>query len=372
MNLGISGLKGSLEQLAAYLRRSKPHSTPAVVHLQEARLRAFEVGRWRKRVSGVLPEFSMYAHCKHKGLRTTTATVTLVRKELVKWVSPLSVKSPDAVLSDRLVALKYAPPNVPCPIVFANVWMPHSGYRVHELEAAHKAFGDMVLTWKQQKYSVVAVGDWNAAICPEHRPPPTVTTDPLTTPGVQHPGALATTPGTRAADKAFRDMMSRTALQKITDDVTPTWESSTGTVQAHIDHALCTDCSIIFRSDVVHEVTSSDHSALWVVLQRDVGCWNAGQHKRIVTRPCLDFSELDNLAPEFQRKLTEVQGECVDLESLEKAMWASGVNVCGLKQGNTGRKQFLNNRVLKLKQAIRAARTLLYVYNRGVVCEHKV
>jgi hypothetical protein len=241
--------------------------------------------------------------------------------------------------------------------------MPHSGYRVHELKAAHKAFGDMVLIWTQQKYTVLAVGDWNAAICTEHRPAPASVPDLQPIPGVKRFAVPAETQGTRAADKAFQDMLSCTALKQITDDITPTWESSTGMVQARIDHALCTDSSIIFSCKVVHEVTSSDHSALRVYLQQDVGCWNAGQHKPIVTRQCLDFSELDNLAPEFQRKLTEIRDQCTDLESLEKAMWDSGVHVCGLKPGNTGRKPFLNNRVLKLKQAIRAARTLLYMYN---------
>ena len=123
---------------------------------------------------------------------------------------------------------------------------------------------------------------------------------------------------------------------------------------------------------VVHDVTSSDHSALWVYLQLEVGCWNAGQHKPIVTRPCLDLSKIDNLAPEFQRKLNAVRTQCVDLESLEREMGAQATEVCGLKPSNTSRKPFLNNSALKLKTAIKGCRTLLYMYNRGGVVETKI
>ncbi len=60
------------------------------------------------------------------------------------------------------------------------------------------------------------------------------------------------------------------------------------------------------------------------------------------------------------------------LESLEKAMWAVGQEVFGLQRSNTGKKPFLNYRVLKLKTAIKASRSLLYVYNRGEVRAAKV
>ncbi len=356
LNLGISGLKGSLDQLSAYLRKCKVHSTPAVLHLQEARLRTYEVQKWRKRVSAALPEFSMYAHCRHSGLRNTTAVVTLICKEMVKWVSPLSVKSPDSILSGRLVALKYAPPNVPNPVVLANAWMPHSGYKVAELEAAHKAFGDLVSGWKQQHYVVLAAGDWNAAICPDHRPPPDSASEPGPT-------------GTLAADRAFQLMMTTTGLHPTTDDIQPTWESSTGKMRSRIDHAICTDCSIITKCDVVHDITVSDHSALLVHFHREMGCWNAGQHKPISMRPSLNLGELDNLAPQFQHNLTRIQDKCTDLASLEQAMWQTATDVFGLKQGHTGRKPFVNNTVLRLKQAIKAARTLLYMYNRGAATD---
>ena len=359
LNLGISGLKGSLDQLGAYLRRRKPQSTPAVLHLQEARLRADEVRKWRKRVSAILPEYSLYAHCRHHGSRNTTAVVTLVRKELVKWVSPLNVKTPESVLSGRLVALKYAPPNVPNPMVLANIWMPHSGYKAVELEAAHQAFGDLVMAWKQQQYLVLAVGDWNAAIFPEHRPAPD---RPIERGARPHQTAR-----THAADQVFAQMRHATGLQPVTDDIQPTWESSNGMMRSRIDHALCTDGAVVYRCDIVPDVTSSDHSAVRVYLQEDIGCWNAGQHKPICTRPNLDFTELDNLAPEFQRKLGEAQAQCTDLVSLEKAMWQAATEVYGIKPGNTGRKPFLNNKVLGLKRAIKVCRTLLYIYNRGNV-----
>jgi hypothetical protein len=84
-------------------------------------------------------------------------------------------------------------------------------------------------------------------------------------------------------------------------------------------------------------------------------------------RSCLNFAELDNLAPEYQRKLTESQINCSDLAALEKAMWTAASDVFGLKPGNSGRRPFVNQQVLKLKQTIKVARTLLYMYNRGDV-----
>ena len=72
----------------------------------------------------------------------------LVRKELVKWISPMQVKGENNSLSGRLLALRYAPPNVNQPIVFANVWMPHSGYQVAEIRKAHETFGKWVSQWK--------------------------------------------------------------------------------------------------------------------------------------------------------------------------------------------------------------------------------
>ena len=140
LNLGISGLKGSLQQLAASLRCNED---VAVLHLQEARLKSSHVPKWRKYVRAILPKYAMYVHCTSVGSHPTTSVVTLVRQELVKWISPMSMLSAQPVLSGCLLALRYAPPNVKQPIVFANIWMPHSGYKVPEIQEAHKAFGKL-------------------------------------------------------------------------------------------------------------------------------------------------------------------------------------------------------------------------------------
>jgi exonuclease III len=140
-----------------------------VLHLQEARLRRQEVPKWRRYLRQLLPKYAMYAHCTAFGSKPTTAVVTLVRRELVKWISPMSAKSVHNTLSGRVLALKYAPPNVQQPIVLANVWMPHSGYRVQDITDAHAAFGTLVDQWKQDGYAVLAAGDWNATTCDEQR-----------------------------------------------------------------------------------------------------------------------------------------------------------------------------------------------------------
>jgi len=116
---------------------------------------------------------------------------------------------------------------------------------------------------------------------------------------------------------------------------------------------------------VIHEMTSSDHHALLVTLLDDECCWSSGQHKPVQLRARLDLEDLDNLAPEFQRRLTEIQDQCSDLEATEVAMWNIGTEVLGLKKGNTGRKPYLSMTVVRLKKAIRAARTLLGMYRRG-------
>ena len=45
-------------------------------------------------------------------------------------------------------------------------------------------------------------------------------------------------------------------------------------------------------------------------------------------------------------------------------MWTVAKDVFGLLPGNSGRKPFLNHKVLKLKKAIRSFRTVLYLYNK--------
>jgi hypothetical protein len=92
--LGISGFKGSVEQIAALLLKPQ-FKHVAVLHLQEARLSKRDIPKWRKIAGRVLPKFAMYVHCQIPGVKSTTAVVTLVRKELTKWISPMAVGSPE-------------------------------------------------------------------------------------------------------------------------------------------------------------------------------------------------------------------------------------------------------------------------------------
>ena len=150
LNLGIAGFKRSLRTLSSFL-----HPTNiAVVHLQEARLKAHELPKWRKIAQTHLSKYALYAHCYHG--RRNTAVLTLVRKEIAKWCSPLHVNSIGDELSGRLLALRYAPPNILTPLVVANVWMPHSGYPPQTIRDAHEAFGRLTAGWRAAGYRVLA------------------------------------------------------------------------------------------------------------------------------------------------------------------------------------------------------------------------
>jgi len=98
LNLGISGIRGSLQELASLLQQ--PHyRNIAVLHLQEARLKKLQIAKLRQTVDKTLPKYAMYVHCQSLGDKPTTAVITLVRKELTKWISVLEVCSTRAALS---------------------------------------------------------------------------------------------------------------------------------------------------------------------------------------------------------------------------------------------------------------------------------
>ena len=77
LNLGISGIWGSLQELASLLQQ--PHyRNIAVLHLQEARLKKLQIAKLRRTVDKTLPKYAMYVHCQSLGDKPTTAVITLV------------------------------------------------------------------------------------------------------------------------------------------------------------------------------------------------------------------------------------------------------------------------------------------------------
>ena len=64
LNLGISRLKGSAQQLASSMEGNQ---NVAVLHCQEARLKKHEVPKWWKHMQTILPKYTMYAHCTSLG-----------------------------------------------------------------------------------------------------------------------------------------------------------------------------------------------------------------------------------------------------------------------------------------------------------------
>lgn len=340
LNLGINGIKRSLHELADYLQ----HRDVAIVHLQEARLKHTELSKWRKITKQKLPKYAMYAHCHHGTPAKNTAVVTLVRLELTKWISPACLNSADTVLSGRILALKYAPPNLQTPLLLTNVWMPHSGYPADIIRRAHLSVTEWVLSWKAKGYTVMAAGDWNATLTDSQR---------------WGPSAAASQP--KVTDVAFRTMLTTTGMLAPAECSSPTWESSTGTCQATLDHVVLTDCSLVKSVFLIHDITTSDHHALLCTLHEEFGSWNSGQHLPIIQQERLDLSNLDNLAPLFQSHLESAQLQCTDLESLEKLMWESAKSVLGVvKQARA--KPYLTRTVLSLRKAIRVARRLQRLY----------
>lgn len=211
LNLGTSGLKGSLDQLASYLH----DKDIAAIHLQEVRMKHTELTKWRRIIKQKLPKYAMYAHCYHGKQTKNTAVVTLVLLELAKWISPACVNSADAALSSSIIALLYSPPHLQSPLLLANVWMPHSGYATDTIRQAHSAVTDLILYWKAKGYPVLAAGDWNATLTDSQRWGPTPTM------GLP-----------RVTDAAFRTLLTVTGMQAPVQCSSPTWESSTGTYQA--------------------------------------------------------------------------------------------------------------------------------------------
>ena len=337
LNLGISGIKGSLGELSHLLFRGDI----AAVHLQEARLRKRDVIKWRKNLHSRLPKYAMYVHCYHGN--KNTAVVTLLRKELVKWTSPMALNSASAALSGRIIALRYTPPNIAKPLVLANIWMPHSGYSAEAVQRAHTAFGDLMNTWKSSGHEVLAAGDWNATVTDDQR---------------------SVVPCNPVPDQAFRQMLVKTGLKPMTVSTEPTWTSSSGRTFATLDHILFTNAGTAASVVMQHEVTSSDHQALLCTLKEDVGCWNVGQHVPVVRQDRLNLSDLDNLVPLFCSTIDAHQDKCTDLESLERQMWNTAQEVLGL-QKQAGGKPFLNKAVAALRKAIKVARRLLRFYSHA-------
>ena len=336
LNLGISGFKGSLR---TGLREFLGPRDIAVVHLQEARIKAHELVTWRKRALDALPKYALYAHC-YSGHRNT-AVITLVRKEIAKWCSPLNTDHAGDALSGRLIALRYAPPNITQPLVLANVWMPHSGYSSESIQAAHEAFSELAARWKREGYAVLASGDWNATADDSQRSAPARNPVP---------------------DVAFRRMLDTTGLVIPSQVLEPTWYSSDGSTTATLDHILVTDRAVV-STFALEQVTSSDHLALLCTLPEDIGCWNTGQHVPVIRQDRLNFADLDNLTPLFCAELEGVRDQCTDLASLERCMWTTAKDVFGLQKA-AGGKPYVNKTVLALRKAIRVAKRLLRWYSR--------
>jgi len=125
-------------------------------------------------------------------------------------------------------------------------------------------------------------------------------------------------------------MLTATGMQAPVQCSSPTWESSTSTYQATLDHVVLTDCSFVSSFALVHDVTASDHHAVLCTLKEEFGGWNAGQHLPVTVQDRLDLSNLDNMAPLFQAQLAEVQSQCTTLEDLEQLMWDSAKQVLGV------------------------------------------
>ena len=121
---------------------------------------------------------------------------------------------------------------------------------------------------------------------------------------------------------------------------------------------------MVDRYVTIKDFTTSDHHAVLVTFKPDAGCWNAGQHKPIVQCETLDLTELEDLAPEFQGRLSPLLKECQDLAEVEDALWTIGVEVLGLQKQRSGRRPFLNHKVLLLKKAVCSLRQLLQAYAR--------
>ncbi len=232
-----------------------------------------------------------------------------------------------------------------------NVWMPHSGYEQAQVAAAHTAIGDLVCKWKASNYNVLAAGDWDAAVQADQR--------------------SSSSARTEHTDKVFRDMLVLTSLSEHTHCIEASWESTTGLSYARIDHVLLKDTSLALQCKVLRDATTSDHHALLVTLTPDVGCWNSGQHKPIVCREQLNFTEIDNLAPGFQTKMLEALSTLlasVPLEVVEQTMFTVAKGVFGLQKVPTGGKPFINHVVLAMKKAIRTLHTLLKKYTHPPSC----
>ena len=347
LNTGIGTFKFNMDDIATYL---DTHNI-AVMHVQEARVRPEQIHRVRALVKCKMPKYAMYIHGKPAGSKRSTAVLTLVRKELVQFLSPLSLTAVHDVLSGRILALKYAPPNVTTPLVLANLWMPDSSFPVADIRRAHESFAQLVCAWKTAGYSVIAAGDWNATINDTQR--------------VSAADSTSDTGSLKVTDASFRKMLADTNLQPATASNEPTWESSNFRHTARLDHVLTTDRSNIQSCIVCKDVVESDHYALLTTLAQAEGCWNAGQHKPAARQERLDLTHLEDLAPEFARRLDEQQAALTDgLESLEEIMWDTAKEVFGLQKAGQGRKPFLNHVVTSSRKLIRTMRNLLRHYSR--------
>jgi endonuclease/exonuclease/phosphatase family metal-dependent hydrolase len=307
INIGPGGLGSHLHSLNDWGEAEDI----AIIHVQEARVRKYALKGLRKAIKVVMPHYRLYIHCSdpqrdrtryttegdevtsgehwnNRPYSPNTAVATLIRKELVQYVKPLSPTSrKNSALTGRMLALHIKLPDCKQPIISVNCWMPHQGCGTPERLAAYDELTQRLQTWTKEFRE-------------ENR----------STPIILHGDFNATLHGKRndTSSLLLQHLCVEADLTPNQGDDHPTWVSfSDPTIAYKIDHCLHTR-GVAFQEDTRLDdklLCTSDHGALTSTLSTDHGTWAPSTPIPLSTKVVVDMENFHETAPIWAKTVDE-------------------------------------------------------------------
>ena len=352
-NAGSRGIRGSVRELAEWTQEDGP----AFLLIQEARMCYENISAVRYTLQLLLPQYTAYFHTWNPwgapSEEKDTAVITLVRKELSKWIKPLDVKG--KALSGRVIALHYDPDERGEGFIVVNGWMPHSGYSPQVIQGAHKSLENLISSW-QRKQPTLVMGDFNATMTPDQRT-----------------GAEKTAGRIMVADRALREWIARQKMSEQAEDPREmTWASlMTKGVEGRLDHAFASrDLKTVRVLTKDPLVGLSDHKMIVAHLHSDHGTWLRRRTRLVPLPPRLDVTDWEEKESILQARMEGERGsmgqECT-LEEVEGMMWRVGEEVLGVGSQGAGRKSKLHRdkASIRLKKEISSLKRLRGIFQAG-------
>jgi ribonuclease HI len=240
------------------------------------------------------------------------SVVTLIRKEIARHIVPLDVKSNS--LQGRILAFHYTAEGGKG-IVFANVWMPHTGFPSTTIREAYEDLTTLTAGWRSLGEVVIA-GDWNAALTRTQRSH----AEPR---GIPH-----------IADAELRDYSSRMRLTEPEGDEAHTWISySRPEISGRIDHFLVSSrikTTAAQTSDLLYKL--SDHTPITLELHHSHGVWLKARRTAPPWSGRIKVDQIEELSDIFSAELEATRNcrETWSLADVESQLKATAEHILGV------------------------------------------